>query len=348
MSHSLDSNTVNESSRCRRPGRVFLGVALVLAMSARGSNAQPAAEADAKAKPLAHYVPSQNLISYLEFGGLDTHQAAWRTSAAYKLLNETKLGSLLEDLAGQYLEVGQQYSRPDRAHPGSEIIAMMKLATRQGFALGVWGKDPDQFGTIYVMRGGDRPEVRRLLELAARPLQNPGGAEPVPGGPKPIEKAGRSLHSSSEETDWWIEKGDLILTNQPDTVLAVLDGKESDAVSHPLRTALLKGEGGFQPVAIGFVDFAKLPPMPPEVVRLGLDGVKRIEFAWASRARPCGPCSARSPRRRAADCSALLDQPDLRRRLPAADTRRLDRVHRALDRPPEGLRPGDRTGQEGQ
>ncbi len=195
MSQSPDSNTMDESASWRRPGRLTLGVALVLAMAANESNAQPAEPADAKATPLAHYVPSQNLISYLEFGGLDTHQVAWRASATYKLLNETKLGPLLEDLAGQYFEVSQQYTRAGGAHPWFRNHRDDQAGDPPGVRLGVWGKDPDQLGTIYVMRGGDKPEIRRLLERAARPHQNPAGAEPAPGGPKPIEKAGRSLHS---------------------------------------------------------------------------------------------------------------------------------------------------------
>ncbi len=69
---------------------------------------------------------------------------------------------------------------------------MIKLAARQGFALGVWGKDPDKLGTVYVVRGGDRPELRRLLEIAARPHQNPEGLANPPAGPAPIPKAGRA------------------------------------------------------------------------------------------------------------------------------------------------------------
>ena len=83
----------------------------------------------------------------------------------------------------------------------------------------------------------------------------------------------------SEETVWWIEKGDLVLSNQADAVLAVLDGKEPDASNHPLRTALLKAKDRFQPVALGFLDLTVLPPLPPEAIRLGVNGVKRVEFA---------------------------------------------------------------------
>ena len=47
-----------------------------------------------------------------------------------------------------------------------------------------------------------------------------------------------------------------------------------------MRTALLKKSDGFEPVAAGFFDLAVLPPMPPQAVQLGLDGLKRFEIQW--------------------------------------------------------------------
>src|SRR5262245_20976869 len=83
-----------------------VGAAFMLAMAAagpgtaRGQDAPPGPGAGNGS--LARYVPKQdNLFSYLEFDGLDAHRAAWEQSAAYKLLNDTKLGALVEDLARQ-------------------------------------------------------------------------------------------------------------------------------------------------------------------------------------------------------------------------------------------------------
>ncbi len=290
------------SSRwCRRDG-VVLRVALMLAASAgwaRGQAAQPAAPADAKAATLARYVPGQNLLSYLEFDGVNAHQAAWRASAAHKLLTSTKLGTLLEDLVSQYIELSQQFTPPGRRVTAADLIGAFESAARQGFAVGIWGKDPDKFGMIFVVRGGDRPEFRRLLELATRPE----------AAPEPIQKAGRAIHALNWEDFWWIEKGDLILSNQPDAILAVLDGQELSASDHPLRTALLKAEVSFQSAAVGFLDFTKLPPMSSDMVRLGLDGVKRLEFIWGFEGdtmRTVLRAVAPAPRR---GLLALLDQP---------------------------------------
>ena len=60
-------------------------------------------------------MPRQDLIFYLEFDGLDAHADAWKKSAAYKLLNDTKLGALLEDLASQGVELAQQSVSPGPA-----------------------------------------------------------------------------------------------------------------------------------------------------------------------------------------------------------------------------------------
>ena len=200
---------------------------------------------------------------------------------------------------GQYIEQSQQFTPPDNRVTAVDLIGTFKLAARQGFALGVWGKDTENLGTVFVVRRGDRPEFRRLLALATRP----------DAAPDPVQKAGRAIHALNQDLLWWIEKGDLVLSNQPDAVLAVLDGKELGSADHPLRTALLKANGGFEPAAVGFLDFTKLPPMSAEAVRLGLDGVKRIEFVWGFEGdamRTVLRAVAPAPRR---GLLALLDQP---------------------------------------
>ncbi len=292
---------------CRTSG-VVLGVVLVLSATSGWACGQVAAPADGRPLPLARFAPAQDLISYLEFDGVDAHEAAWRASSAHKLLTGTKLGALLEDLVSQYIELTQQFAPADSRIKAADIIGTIELAARQGFALGVWGKDPDKLGTVYVVRGGDGPEFHRLLELVARRYQKAEGVE-NPAAPEPIQKAGRAIHALSPESSWWIEKGDLVLSNQPDVVLAVLDGKEPGASDHPLRTALRKAEAGVQTAAVGFLDFTKLPPMSSDMVRLGLDGVKRIEFVWGFEGdamKTVVRAVAPAPRR---GLLALLDQP---------------------------------------
>ena len=54
--------------------------------------------------PLGHYVPRNNLLFYLEFDGLDAHAEAWQKTAAYKMLNNTPLGTMLEEVAASFLK----------------------------------------------------------------------------------------------------------------------------------------------------------------------------------------------------------------------------------------------------
>jgi prepilin-type processing-associated H-X9-DG protein len=269
------------------PWVLGLVMGLVLALPAawpppaRGQ-APRAGDPDASKASLARYVPRQELIAYLEFEGLDAHAGVWNKSAAYKLLNDTKLGPLLEDLARQGLEFMRQSTGGNSPVAPADVIDLVKHVAKHGGAVGVWGK-PDDLdgghpGIVVVAREGDRPSIRHMLEDAAtRNLAGPGqeGADR-----KPVQKAGRTYHPIDQKGGWWLEKGDLVLSNRPDLVMSVLDGKAPNAADHPLRVDLLKAKDDFQPVAVGFVDIAALPPMPPQVVQLGLDGLKRIELQW--------------------------------------------------------------------
>jgi len=312
MSHVEVGFQVSRGKAGRPIRGLVVGVILVLAAwsePARGQGARPAAAADAAALPLARFVPRRDLIFYLEFDGLDAHAGAWRKSAAYKLLNDTKLGALLEDLASQGVELAQQSVPPDKQIKGAEVVDLLKRIAREGFVFAVSGKVPNDSRVIVVLRHGDRPEVRRLLDAAASAGRPDGGA----GGPGPasIPKAGRTLHPLDKDGVWWLENGNLILTGKDkvDEVLAVLDGKQESAVDHPLRAELARAEKDFEPAAIGFLDIAALPPVPHEAAPLGLDGVKRVELQWGFQddaLRNVLRVVAPAPRR---GMLALLDQP---------------------------------------
>jgi prepilin-type processing-associated H-X9-DG protein len=285
---------------------VVLGTILALASSPGWARAQAPDDAGAKAKaaPLARYVPREGLSGYVEFDGLDAHETAWKGSAAYKLLNETKLGALLEDVVRQLIEMSQAPIQP------GDVIGGFKQLMRQGFAVGFWSKDPEDRHSVTVIRGCGRGELRRLYDLwpghqIAR-QGRPAAADEKAGGAG--EKTGRTIEKM-EDLSWWFEKDDLVLTDHPDAIIAVLDGKAPNAIEHPLRSALLKTDEGFEPVAIGFVDFAGLPKMSPPSAQLGLDGVKRLEFVLGFEAevtRTVLRAVAPAPRR---GVLALFDQP---------------------------------------
>ncbi|MFI5459588.1 MAG: DUF1559 domain-containing protein [Isosphaerales bacterium] len=266
----------------RRTHGLLLGSVLVLTASAgwaRGQEVRPnAVAADARPAPLARYVPRPDLLFYLEFDGLDVHAAGWRGSAANKLLNETRLGALLEDLTGQGIELIQQSVPEEKRVKAAEVLGAVKHVARQGFAIGIWGKEPGKRGTVIVARQGDRPEFRRWLQAYAKSAAAEGDDKPRTAS---IEKAGRTVHPLNQQ-GWvfWPEKGDLILTQRPQEVLAVIEGKGPSAADHPLRIALAKPDGDFQPAAVAFLDMAALGPLPADAVQLGLDGVKQIELRW--------------------------------------------------------------------
>ena len=88
-----------------------LGSILALSIPFKAGRAHKARNRSGRAAPmpsLASYVPRQDLLLYLEFRGLDAHAGAWQKTAACRLLSETKLGTLLEDMAIQAIEVYQE------------------------------------------------------------------------------------------------------------------------------------------------------------------------------------------------------------------------------------------------
>ena len=116
---------------------LLLRLILILAIFAErapGQQAGPAAQR-ANPAPLARHVPLKDLVAYLEFDGLDAHAGAWRASALYKILNDTKLGDLLEDLALQGFELIQEKLPLEERIPSAEIVGILKQVARDGFVL---------------------------------------------------------------------------------------------------------------------------------------------------------------------------------------------------------------------
>ncbi len=254
---------------------LLLAAVVMLVLGERGALGQ--APGVSGAPPLARCLPQQGLAAYLEFEGLDTHATAWHNSASYKLLNDTPLGVLLEDLATQAIDQAQMSAPADRRVAAAEYLKLLKHAARSGLALGVFGKGPDNTHVVIAIRKGNRPEIIRLLETLA--AAGPGQPEQKPA---PVQKNGRAVHALGADMVWWVEQGDLILTDKDsfDTIVGVIDGKQPSAASHPLRAPLIQPKDGFEPAAYGFVDLAALPPVPEKAAKAGLDGVKRIELQW--------------------------------------------------------------------
>src|SRR5262245_36636135 len=90
------------ASRLKRSYLRFMRTAALFSLaSAAGLIATRVASAqEAKPPPgspsLARYFSSRDLVVYVEFDGLDHHDAAWKKTAAYRLLKETTTGAMYE------------------------------------------------------------------------------------------------------------------------------------------------------------------------------------------------------------------------------------------------------------
>ncbi|MDR3620423.1 MAG: DUF1559 domain-containing protein [Paludisphaera borealis] len=256
------------------------------------------------ASSLARYVPGEKVIALFEFGGIDAHREAWKKTAAQKALNETSLGALLRDLAGQGFDLAQQVNPDFKKVAKADVAPLFDQITAKGFAAGLFG-DIDKPSGVFVLRDADRPEVVRLVEAAVAA----GRAKDAPRL-QPIQKSGRSIHPNGDG-GWWIEGHDVVFADKSgvDAVLAVLDGKGANAEAHPKRVTLAKPGDGYEPAAFGFIDLTVLKGLPPEAVKLGLDGAKAIEFQWGFQddaLKTVLRLVAPAPRRGAL---TLLDQP---------------------------------------
>ncbi len=89
--------------------------------------------------PLARYCshattwsPTSNLPSS------NPHKDAWQKTAAYKMLNETTLGTMLEDVGSQVIE-RLLSSRPDRRVTGTEVVKLVENLVQSGFVFAAAG-----------------------------------------------------------------------------------------------------------------------------------------------------------------------------------------------------------------
>ena len=208
------------------------------------SKSEPKAPAATVAAPsLARFVPDRDLILYLEYQGLDAHAEAWHKTAAHRLITETKLGTLLEDMAIQAIDVYQEVFPSEVQIKGVDAVEIVKRIARNGFVVAIFGKPQERWRYLVVLRQCDRPEIRAGLRSLAASLRGEGEENAEVG---PIEKAGRTLYRLGSGHFWWVEKGDLILTgeSEADEILEVIDGRRPSAIEHPAASRVVQGEGG--------------------------------------------------------------------------------------------------------
>jgi hypothetical protein len=258
--------------------------------------AQPQTTADQPATtaapvPLAHYVPRDHLIFYAEFDGLDAHAEAWQKTAAYKLLNTTPLGAMLEEVAGQLLEKPLG-AIPGHKVSGAELVTFCKAVTKSGWvlALGAGQKSANPFVGTLVLRGAATKENK---PLSSRVIGTIMGTE---AKPRIERRSGRVMvvvprgSSADDAWIWWPEKNDLVIgfmqPSNADAILAAIDGKAPSAADHAVLSQLAKPEGTFQPLMTALLDPAAVPAEPKIKMFEFFDqlqkstGMTRLDYRW--------------------------------------------------------------------
>ena len=241
----------------------------------------PATALGQASEPLARYVPSDGLAILLEHNGLDARPEAWKGTAAYKMLNETSLGAMIEDIATQVIDRGLQGMPGGAPLNGKELVGLLVHMAKKGVVVGYCGSfDPPQpKAVVVVIRDAAKNEVFKKVIGRIPPLNEPAARKVEGQGDRKV------LQAAGPPIRWWYEKDDAVFSfappGAPDPVVAALDGKAPSALKNPSRIALAKAEPGEVPLGLLFVDLAALPPLPPKATELGLDAIKRVEGRWA-------------------------------------------------------------------
>ena len=200
---------------------------------------------------------------YIEFAGLDSHDAAWKNTASYKMLTGTTLGEVLEAVSEQLLEKALSFV-PGHRLSGTDIVKLAKYSARSGWVVAVNAdaKARSGFRGTFVLRGGAGKDNRALTSPMMGWLMGASKA-------KVESKAGRDLvivpvaGAQANANDaggwvWWAEKEDLVIgfldPGSAEASIAVLDGKAAGAVDHPVVKELAVSQGKFEPVCFGFLD----------------------------------------------------------------------------------------------
>jgi hypothetical protein len=249
--------------------------------------------AAASAVPLGRFVAKENLILYGQFDGLNNTATAWKASAAYRMLNETPLGGIMEQVTTQLLDKTLTLY-PEHRLDGAQLVTLIEHAANSGFVLAIHANPKNSEnplrGTL-VVRNAAGKDLRALSARAMGWIMGDAKAKPELRDGRtmvivPPSAAAGSSTGSSPGWVWWAEKEDLVISfpgpSSADPIVAALDGKTPTVVEHPLALTLSKPEGSFQPVCIAFADTANCPAIPGRLTELlhtiGADwGVQRID-----------------------------------------------------------------------
>ena len=291
-----------------RPGRWSIVGGVLLASILAGPAARGLAQ-EPTAPPLARYVPAESLAVLIEHDGLETQSAAWKGTATYRMLTETSLGAMLDDMATQLLNLAVA-KVPGQVASGKDVLDLLKHLVNRGFVIGYCGTlNPPQprAGVLVIREAADNPTFKRVIAQIP-PLNEPAATKVVEGKRTVFVLDGPPIR-------WWYEGKDFVFSfappNNPDPVVETLDGTTPSAVQHPARVALAQAEMGDVPVGRLFLDIAALPPLPPDAAKLGLDTIKRVDARWSIRGKAVSAALAVQAPRPRRGLLALFDQPPI-------------------------------------
>ena len=242
---------------------------------------------------MPRFVPRDKLILYVDFDGLDAHAEAWQKTAAYKMLNQTPLGVMLEEVAAQLLDKALE-SVPNRKLSGAEIVTLVKLMARKGWVLALNANPtgPNPFVGTLVLRGAAAKD-KEIKSITSRLIGTLMGPEPKP---RIERKAGRVLvvvprgPAADGGWVWWPEKEDLVIgfmqPSNSDAIIAALDGKAPSAADHAILKELARPEGSFVPLMTAIVDPTAAPAAPKTRMAVFFEqlktttGLRRLDYRW--------------------------------------------------------------------
>ena len=268
------------------------------APDATADAASPDEAPPAASIPLGRYIARDRLFLHVEFAGLDAHDDAWRKTAAYRMLNETSLGVMLEEVGAQLAERVLGYL-PNRKIGGAEAVTILEHMARKGWALGLAADPQAPTGVrgVLVLRGVVNKEMKPLFSRLMGTFMS---AEVKPK----IERKGSRvmvsvppINPEEGQADqgwvWWPEGDDLVVgllqPSDADLVHAALDGQAPSVEGFEPIADLAKPEGEFEPVLTVWFDPAGATaavgaggsPALGAVAQLFADAnVKRIDHRW--------------------------------------------------------------------
>ena len=308
-----------------------------------------AAFADDPPKPPARLVPAEGLSAYLEYDGLDAHDAAWKATTAHALLRDTPAGATVADVVRQVVDRAVK-EVPGAELTGADVVALHDHVLGNGFVLANYDEGNDLDSTVIVLRGLGRKDARARYERAIRTMLGKEGAAAL----KPTTIRGRAIYQMKDTP-----KVAAVPINVPGSAVRMPMPGLGPNVPPPDAPAGVPADR--QPVYLGGVP-AVAPPDAPAGVPAVAPGAPSPRACPPSRRRPspwaCPPSRrhphpemlpspwacppARRPRSRRAGMVPWCRPP-----LPSRSPRRCRQARSSRRRSPRARRRSSRGGSKG-